>query len=158
MQVFHHIGINVTLPTIAQYFGVSLTTVQWVVLGESLTISALLLPMGRLSDIIGRRTIYMLGISLFGAMAFLAGSSPWIATALGLQSPIILMISFKIFQGIGASMSQATGLAMVTSSFTKTERGKGLGAHASVIAVGAVGGPIIAGLLITYLNETILKN
>ena len=152
MQVFHHIGINVALPTIAQHFGVSLTTVQWVVLGESLTISALLLPMGRLSDIIGRRTIYMLGISLFGIMAFLAGSSPWIAAALGIQSPIMLMISLKIFQGIGASMSQATGLAMVTSSFTKNERGKGLGAHASVIAVGAVGGPIIAGLLITYLN------
>lgn len=152
MQVFHHIGINVALPTIAQYFSVSLTTVQWVILGESLTISALLLPMGRLSDIIGRRTIYMLGISLFGVMAFLTGSSPWIATTLGLQSPIMLMIFFKIFQGIGASMSQATGLAMVTSSFPRNERGKGLGAHGSIIGVGAVGGPIIAGLLITYLN------
>ena len=152
MQVFHHIGINVALPTIAQHFGVSLTMVQWVVLGESLTISALLLPMGRLSDMIGRSSIYMLGIFLFGVMAFLTGSSPWIASLIGIKSPIILMIIFKVFQGIGASMSQATGLAMVTSSFPESERGKGLGAHGSIIGIGAVGGPVIAGLLITYLS------
>ena len=49
-NVTHHGSVSIALPTIAQNFSVSLTTVQWVILAESLAISAMLLPMGRLSD------------------------------------------------------------------------------------------------------------
>ena len=75
-NVAHHGSVGIALPTIAQFFGVSLTTVQWVVLAESLTISAMLLPMGRLSDMIGRKSMYITGITLFGLTSFLTGISP----------------------------------------------------------------------------------
>ena len=52
-SVINHGSVNVALPTIAEHFGTDLPTVQWVVVAEMLTISALLLPMGRLSDLIG---------------------------------------------------------------------------------------------------------
>ena len=142
-NVTHHGGVAIALPTIAQDLALSLTTVQWIILAESLTISVMLLPMGRLADIAGRKLIYLMGVLLFGGMALLSGSSPWFSGLLGISSPILLMIVFRIFQGLGASMTQASGMAMVTSVFPDKERGKGLGAHGSVIGTGGVIGPIL---------------
>ena len=66
---------NVALPTIAEHFGTDLPTTQWVVIGETLTISALLLPMGRLSDIVGRKQIYITGLVIFVLAAAMACAS-----------------------------------------------------------------------------------
>ena len=64
-SVINHGGMSVALPTIAQYFDADLATVQWVVIAEGLTVSALLLPMGRLSDIVGRKRIFLSGLIIF---------------------------------------------------------------------------------------------
>ena len=149
-NVTHHGSVSIALPTIAQNFSVSLTTVQWVILAESLAISAMLLPMGRLSDQVGRRPIHLIGLCLFGTMSFFSGISPWLSNFIGPLSPIICMIFFRVLQGIGAAMTQATGMAMVTSVFENNERGKGLGAHGSVIGTGGIIGPVLGGLLVTY--------
>ena len=58
-------SIGVALPTIADHFGTDLTTVQWVLIAYPLTISALLLPMGSLSDIVGRKQIYLIEYGVF---------------------------------------------------------------------------------------------
>jgi len=149
-NVTHHGGVSIALPTIAQSLSVSLTTVQWVILAESLAISAMLLPMGKLSDQVGRKPIHLIGLCLFGTMAFFSGISPWLSDSIGSLDPIIWMIFFRALQGIGAAMTQATGMAMVTSVFENNERGKGLGAHGSVIGTGGIIGPILGGLLVTY--------
>ena len=151
-HVIHVGSISIALPTIAREFNVSLTTIQWVVLAESLTLSAMLLPMGRLSDIIGRKPMYLSGITLFGLMALLSGSSPWIAHKYGFSYPILLMIPFRILQGVGAALTQANGMAMVPSTFSAKERGKSLGAHGSIIGAGGIIGPILGGVLVTYLS------
>ena len=104
-NVTHHGSVGIALPTIAEDFGVSLTTIQWIVLAETLTISVLLLPMGRLSDIIGRKPMYLTGIALFGFMSFFAGSTPSLAPQLGLSRTILFMIPFRVMQGLGASMT-----------------------------------------------------
>lgn len=142
MSVINHGGMSVALPTIAQHFDADLSTAQWVVIAEGLAISALLLPMGRLSDIVGRKTIYLLGLIVFGAASLLAAGS---------QS-ITALIAFKIMQGLGAAMTQGTGMAMVTSVFPAEERGKGIGSHASVVGTGGVLGPIMGGFLITAFD------
>ncbi len=59
-SVFDHGSMNVALPSIADHFNTDLPTTQWIVIGYGLTIAALLLPMGRLSDIMGRKNIYLL--------------------------------------------------------------------------------------------------
>ena len=79
-NVTHHGSVGIALPTIAKDFGVSLTSIQWVVLAETLTTSVLLLPMGRLSDIIGRKQIYISGLLLFAIGGAFAGSSNDIST------------------------------------------------------------------------------
>ena len=141
-SVINNGSVIVAVPTIAQHFGTDLSTVQWVVIAEGLTVSALLLPMGRLSDIVGRKQVYVAGLIIFMVAAALAGMSPNIAA----------LIVFKGMQGIGAAMTQGTGLAMVTSVFPASERGKGIGTHASVVGTGGVIGPVAGGFLVVALG------
>ena len=141
-SVVNHGGMAVALPTIAQHFDADLSTAQWVVVAEGLAISALILPMGRLSDIIGRKSVYISGMAIFAVAAVLAAGS---------QS-IIALIAFKAAQGLGAAMTQGTGMAMITSVFPAKERGKGIGAHASVVGTGGVLGPVMGGFLITTFD------
>ena len=131
-------SVLVALPEIEGHFGSDLPTVQWVVVGNALAISALILPMGRLGDIAGRKWVYIGGLAIFVAGALLAGLAfnlPW-------------LISAKVFQGFGSAMIQGNGMATVISSFSGAERGKALGTHMSVVGSGAIAGPAIGGLLV----------
>ena len=141
-SVINHGSMSVALPTIAQHFNADLSTAQWVVIAEGLAISALILPMGRLSDIVGRKQVYLGGLAIFVLAALLAAGS---------QS-IIALIGFKAMQGLGAAMTQGTGMAMITSVFPAEERGKGIGSHASVVGTGGVLGPVMGGFLVTALD------
>ncbi len=131
-------SVLVALPEIEEHFNSDLPTVQWVVVGNALAISALILPMGRLGDIAGRKGVYIGGLVIFVAGSLLAGLAanlPW-------------LIAAKVFQGFGSAMIQGNGMAAVVSSFTGTERGKALGTHMSVVGSGAIAGPAIGGLLV----------
>ena len=141
-SVVDHGTIIVALPTIAEHFDTDLLTVQWVMVGYALTISALLMPMGRLSDIIGRKQVYTSGFVIFVIGAALAGSS----------DNVITLILARVLQGCGAAMTQATTLAMIVSVFPPAERGKALGTHLSVVGVGAIAGPAIGGFLVSGLG------
>ena len=72
-SVSDHGSVIVALPSIAEHFGTDLPTSQWVVIGYALTISALLMPMGRLSDIVGRKQVYIFGFAIFVIGGVLAG-------------------------------------------------------------------------------------
>ena len=141
-SVVDHGTIIVALPTIAEHFDTDLLTVQWVMVGYALTISALLMPMGRLSDIIGRRQVYISGFVIFVIGAALAGFS----------DKVITLILARVLQGCGAAMTQAPAMAMMVSAFPPAERGKALGTHLSVVGVGAIAGPAIGGFLVSALG------
>ena len=131
-------SVLVALPEIEKHFDSDLPTVQWVVVGNALAISALILPMGRLGDIVGRKWVYIGGLALFvvfSALAGLAANLPW-------------LIAAKVFQGLGSAMIQGNGMATVISSFSGAERGKALGTHMSVVGSGAIAGPAVGGLLV----------
>ena len=137
-----HGSVIVALPTIAEHFRTDLPTAQWIVIGEILTIVALLLPMGRLSDIIGRRQIYIAGLIIFVLGAALAGFSTNMTT----------LILSRVLQGCGAAMTQGTGMAMIISAFPNSERGKALGLNMSVVGSGGVAGPALGGFLVGTLG------
>ena len=131
-------SVLIALPEIEEHFNSSLPAVQWVVVGNALAISALILPTGRLGDIVGRKWVYIGGLAIFVVGSLLAGISgnlPW-------------LISAKVFQGMGSAMIQGNGMATVISSFSGAERGKALGTHMSVVGTGAIAGPAIGGLLV----------
>ena len=142
VSVMDQTSVNLALPQIASHFDAPIPTVQWVTLGYMLTTSALLLPMGRLSDIIGRKRVYVAGFSIFALSAVLAGSS----------NALTGIIFFKAIQGIGAAMIQANGMAIVTSTFSGSERGKVIGLIMTTVGTGAIAGPMIGGLVVSLLG------
>lgn len=132
----------VALPDIERHFNTDLATVQWVVVGYALAISVLLLPMGRLGDIAGRKKIYLIGLVIFVLAAGLAGASRWIN--------LPTLIGAKVLQGVGSAMLQATGMAILITIFPPHERGKVLGSQLSVVGGGAVAGPALGGFLVSF--------
>ena len=136
------LSVTVALPTIAEHFSSDLPTAQWMVVGYGLTVSVMLLPMGRLGDIVGRKQVYLAGFLIFVLCAALAGSSQNIA----------ILIMSRVIQGCGAAMIQSTGRAMIIPIFSSEERGKVLGAQMSVTGAGAIAGPALGGLLVSTLG------
>jgi len=135
-------SVVVVLPSIAEHFSTDLPTTQWVIIGYALTVSALLLPMGRLSDIVGRKKVYLIGYTIFAIGAGLAGFS----------SNISILIFARIIMGFGAAMTQGVAMAMHVSAFPKEERGKAVGLILSVVGTGGVAGPAVGGLIVSTLG------
>ena len=95
-----------------------------------LTISSLLLPMGRLSDIVGRKRLYILGFPIFLVSALLCA----------VAGNVVTLIASRVLMGLGASMTQATATAILLSAFDESERGKALGLQLSAVGTGASAG------------------
>jgi len=138
MSVIDQSGLNIAIPAISKYFALDIPTIQWIILANILTTSALFLPMGRLADTVGIKKIYLTGFVIFGIGALIAGNA---------TSYNILLFA-KIFQGFGTACIQANGMYMATNIFPENERGRALGLYVSIIGMGAILGPVIAGVLI----------
>ena len=141
MSVVSHGSAIVAVPTIAAYFQTDLPTVQWVIIAETLTIAVLLLPMGRLGDMVGRKPVYIIGFFFFVGASALAGAAWW--------GNLHMLVFAKVLQGVGSAMIQGNSVAMVVSTFPENERGKALGSNLSVVGFGAIIGPALGGLLIS---------
>jgi EmrB/QacA subfamily drug resistance transporter len=130
--------VNVALPTLTEYFKTDITTIEWVVMAYLLTITSLLLSLGRISDMIGRKTIFAGGLAIFTI-----GSGLCAISATENQ-----LIYYRVLQGIGAAMLMATGIAIITHAFPPRERGKAMGLIGTVVAIGSMAGPVAGGFLI----------
>ena len=134
--------VNIALPYIMQDLKTDLQTIQWVVLIYLIVVSCLLLSFGRLSDIKGRKSVYVIGFAIFTAGSLLCGVAP------GHQT----LIMARALQGCGASMLMACSPALIVDVFPAKERGKALGMIGAVVAAGLTTGPAIGGVLLEYLS------
>ena len=134
--------VNVALPTLVRELNTNFATVQWVVLAYLLTISTLLLSMGRLGDMIGKKPIYIAGFIGFTIGSVLCGLAP----------TIHWLIAFRAVQALGASMTMALGMAIITEAFPPRERGRALGIGGSIVSVGIVVGPTLGGIILDALS------
>ena len=141
-SVVDHGSVLIALPGIESHFDATLESVQWVVVAYALVISVLLLPMGRLGDVIGRRRVYMIGTAIFVVGSLGATFSPTLGA----------LIAMRVLQGIGAGMVQGCGMGMMIAAFPDSERGKALGTHLSIVGLGAIAGPAIGGFLVAWLG------
>lgn len=130
--------VNVALPTLTNFFKTDITTIEWVVMAYLLTITSLLLSLGRISDMIGRKIIFAGGLAVFTIGSGLCAFS----------TTELQLILFRIFQGIGAAMLMATGIAIITHAFPPRERGKAMGLIGTVVSIGSMTGPVLGGFLI----------
>lgn len=142
VSVLDQTGVTLALPALAIHFGATIPMVQWVALGFILATGSLLMPMGRLSDLVGRKRVYLLGFTVFTLGALLTGFS----------TSLIAVIGFRVFQGVGAAMIQANGMAIAMSTFPPSERGKVIGLFMTMVGMGAVGGPVVSGVVMDFLG------
>jgi len=133
---------NVGLPTLAQAFNASFQEVQWVVLAYLLTITILIVSVGRLGDITGRRRLLLVGILLFTVASILCGVAPtfW------------LLIAARAMQGLGAAIMMALSLAFVGETVPKEKTGSAMGLLGTMSAIGTALGPSLGGVLIAGLG------
>ncbi|WP_310831528.1 MFS transporter [Paenibacillus pedocola] len=133
---------NIALVDIADDLQIPVASAQWIVSIYLLVISVLLPVMGRLGDMLGRRKVHNLGL-----LAFALG-----ALGCALAPNAVLLLGFRVIQGIGASMYQATNMALIVSVFPKEQRGRALGLMSTFVAAGSMAGPGLGGFLIQWFS------
>ncbi|MFE9629748.1 MFS transporter [Streptomyces sp. NPDC006463] len=130
---------NVGLPTLAQAFTASFQQVQWIVLAYLLAVTTLIVSVGRLGDIVGRRRLLLAGISLFTAASVLCGLAP----------TLWWLIAARAAQGLGAAVMMALTMAFVSETVPKARTGSAMGLLGTMSAIGTALGPSLGGALIS---------
>jgi EmrB/QacA subfamily drug resistance transporter len=129
---------NVGLPSMGQAFAASLSQVQWIVLAYLLASTTLVVGVGRLGDIAGRRRLLLAGIALFTAASALCGAA----------ATLPLLIAARALQGLGAAVMMALSTALIGEAVPKGRTGSAMGLLGTMSAIGTALGPTLGGLLI----------
>jgi len=133
---------NVALPTLAEAFTAPFQQVQWVVLAYLLANTTLIVSVGRLGDMVGRRRLLVAGIVLFTAASVLCG----------VASVLWLLIAARAAQGLGAAIMMALTLALVGETVPRNRTGRAMGLLGAMSAIGTALGPSLGGVLIAGLG------
>jgi len=135
-------SVNVALPAIGRDFSMDALSLSWVASSFLLAAAIMLVPLGRLADLFGRRIFFLSGSLIFSLSSLL---SVWPETE-------SLFIALRVVQGIGAAMVFSTGTALLVSAYPAGERGKMLGINIAAVYTGLTAGPFIGGLLTQHLG------
>ena len=142
LATFMGSAINIALPLIGSEFEVSAVTLSWISLAYILAAGAVLMPVGRISDLYGRKRIFVWGMLVFALVAFGSALAPSASVLIGL----------RVIQGLGAALVFATGTAMVTLAYPAEARGQALGLNVAGVYLGLTLGPVIGGVIIHNLG------
>jgi len=135
-------AITVALPTLAKTFAAPFTTIQWTILVYDLVLIGLIITMGRLGDLFGRRRFYTLGFLIFVTASAICGLSQTTGQ----------LIFFRAVQALGGSMIAANGRAIVSVNLPLEERGRALGLTSTAFHIGFLTGPSLGGFLIDSIG------
>lgn len=131
-------GLNVAQPQVAVELDASQSTVLWVINAYTITLAALLLPLGAAGDRWGRKPMLLTGLVVFGAANVAAGLAP--------STEVLLAARF--LSGVGAAMIMPITLAVITSTFPDSERSKGIGIWTAVAGGGGIIGMFLSAALV----------
>lgn len=135
-------GLNVAQPDLAVTFGVSQSTVLWMINVYTLTLAALLLPLGAVGDRLGRKAVLVAGLVVFG-----------VASAVGAFAPSAeVMVAARLLSGVGAAMIMPVTLAVITSTFPEEERGQAIGVWTGVAGGGGILGMFLSAALVDLVS------
>ncbi len=134
--------VNIAVNTLVNELNKPLAVIEWVILAYLLTICTLLVSAGKLGDMFGKKKLFLAGMVIFTAGSALCGISP----------NVYWLIGFRVVQAIGASLTMALAMALVTEAFPARERGKALGIMGTLVSVGIITGPTIGGIILGSLS------
>jgi EmrB/QacA subfamily drug resistance transporter len=135
-------SVNIALPAMQREFGVDAVLLSWVATAYLLASVVALVPFGKLSDILGRKRVFLWGTALFSAASLSCAFAP------GMR----WLIALRVAQGAGSAMIFATSMAILTSVFPPGERGKALGVAVAAVYCGLSCGPFLGGLMTQQLG------
>lgn len=131
--------VNVALPNMSDKLNVSMASIEWVVTSFLITISAAILIFGRLGDIKGKTKVFKFGVVVFTLGSLLCG----------LTDSLPMLVSARVIQAIGAAAAMGTNQGIVTQVFPANERGRALGVLGTFVALGAMAGPPLGGIIVS---------
>ncbi len=135
-------SVNVALPAIQAEFSTDAVVLSWVAMSYLLAMAVFLVPFGKVADIYGRKKIFIRGVALYTFSSLLAVFS----------FSMNVLIFMRVIQGIGAAMFVTTGMAIITSVFPPSRRGRAIGIYVSAVYIGLSVGPFAGGFLTRYLG------
>ncbi|MBE0673140.1 MAG: MFS transporter, partial [Bacteroidales bacterium] len=135
-------SVNLALPAMGKEFSISAINLNWIASSYILASAMLLLPFGRLADIIGRKRVFFYGILFFTISTLLVA----------LVKTFTMLIVMRVIQGISSAMIFGTSMAIITSVFPPGERGRAMGINVTAVYVGLSSGPFLGGLLTRYFG------
>ncbi|MCD9017561.1 MFS transporter [Parachryseolinea silvisoli] len=130
-------ALNVVLPALQDGLQATSGDLFWILNAYLLMLASLILVGGSLSDTLGRKKIFMVGIVMFVVGSGLCGTA----------NTVFLLIVYRLMQGIGGAFMIPGSLALISSAIDETERGKAIGTWSSATTIVTVGGPILGGAL-----------
>src|SRR6266513_1719866 len=135
--------VNVAIPSIQLKLHTTPATVQWVLIAYSITFGGFLLLGGRMADLLGRRLIFLVGLTLFTIASLICG----------LAGSIAVLIAARAVQGVGAAIISPAALSLVSTTFEEgADRNKALGIWGALGGSGAAAGVLFGGILTKYLG------
>lgn len=138
--------VNVAVPSIETDLGIDRQTVQWVITAYAITFGGFLLLGGRIADLLGRRRIFIGGLTVFTLASLACGLAQYADSA-------AVLIGARTVQGLGAAIISPAALSIVTTTFREgAERNKALGIWGALGGSGAAAGVLFGGILVKYLG------
>src|SRR6478736_2584283 len=134
--------VNVALPSMRASLHMTLSELEWVVAGYALTFAAFMLTGGKLADFVGRRLVFMFGLTVFTGASLACGLAPSGG----------FLIGARVVQGLGGALMNPATLSIITATFPARERGKAIGIWAGVSAMALAIGPLVGGILTEHVN------
>ncbi|MQA35169.1 MFS transporter [Modestobacter roseus] len=131
-------GLNVAQPDLAVEFDASQSAVLWMINAYTITLAALLLPLGAVGDRWGRRPVLLTGLAVFGLANAAAGLAPTAE----------VVVAARVLSGVGAAMIMPVTLAVITATFPEGERAKGIGVWTAVAGGGGILGMYLSAVLV----------
>jgi EmrB/QacA subfamily drug resistance transporter len=135
--------VNIALPSMGDYFHKSQTSMTWALNAYTLAFGGLLLLGGRSGDLLGRRRMFIIGLTMFSVGSFLGGIAP----------NFQMLLAGRVIQGLGGAIASPTALSLVTTEFQEgRERTRAFAVYAAVSGAGAALGLLLGGILTEYFT------
>ncbi|MHB1345713.1 MAG: DHA2 family efflux MFS transporter permease subunit, partial [Thermoleophilia bacterium] len=131
--------LNIALPQIAGSLHAGMGSIQWTLIAYTLLMTTLVPLFGRVSDVLGRKRLFILGMAIFTVGSLFAALSP----------SIHWLIAARLVQAAGGALISTNVLAIIADIFPEGKRGVAMGAQAILVSGGAAIGPTLGGFLVT---------
>jgi EmrB/QacA subfamily drug resistance transporter len=135
-------SVNIALPVMGRQFNMEAVVMTWVSTSYFLAIAMVQVPFGRLSDIFGRKKLFVIGLAVVALASFIGAFA----------NSVPMLIASRVFQGLGSGMTFNNSVAILTSVFPREERAKALGISQAGTYLGLSLGPLIGGVMTEHLG------